>query len=478
MSADVKPNRRSAALLRGFAQRQFLLALLGGAPAWALAVWLLAGLPWLIYPRLLLMLLCTLVWLGCAFALRGRAEHQRQLLGNVIEGIAAGDYSQRLRQDGADDLLGQQLNQLIDRLHQQRQQALAASRLADNVLRHIDVAVFAFDAQQRLQLANPSAQRLLQHSSDQLVGRAAAELGLLPLLEAANNAGDSPTLEHVFPGAAGLWQLRRQHYAIGEQPHLLLFVTDLKQVLREQELQAWQRLLRVLSHEVNNSLTPIASLSSMVGRSVRAEAGSQAPMSEELRQDSLEALGLIEERARHLGDFVRRYAQLARPPEPRKTPFDLLALLRRLPALLPEAGLTLQIDEGGPAEGQVLPVDEQSAALPFYGDAALIEQLMINLLKNGVEAGGVPLVLRIQRQPLQLSLLDRGSGLANPANLFVPFYTTKPGGSGIGLVLARQIAEVHQGSLQLLPRPDGPGSEARLVFASAHAVAMEAAVKQ
>ncbi|MDT8998965.1 ATP-binding protein [Paucibacter sp. APW11] len=465
-----------AGLLRGFAQRQFLLALAGGAPAWALAVWLLAGLPWLIYPKVLLILLCTLAWLGSAVALRARAEFQRQLLGNVIEGIAAGDYSQRLRQDGADDLLGRQLNQLIDRLHQQRQQALAASGLADNVLRHIDVAVFAFDRQQRLQLANPTAQRLLQRGSDQLLGRPAAELGLLPLLQAAESPADSSTLEHVFAGAAGLWQLRHQRYEIAGQPHQLLFVTDLKQVLREQELQAWQRLLRVLSHEVNNSLAPIVSLSNLVAGSLRNEG--QPPMSEEQRRDSLEALGLIEDRARHLGDFVQRYAQLARPPAPHRVPFDLLAQLRRLPALLPEAGLTLQIDAGEHGEGQVLPLDDQTAPLPFYGDAALIEQLMINLLKNGIEAGGAPLSLVIQRQPLQLSLLDRGCGLANPANLFVPFYTTKPGGSGIGLVLARQIAEAHQGSLQLLPRRNGPGSEARLCFASAVPAAAEAAVKQ
>ncbi|WP_271009712.1 sensor histidine kinase [Paucibacter sp. B51] len=459
MSAANEPAKPGLALAvdRGFAGRLRRAALLGGAPAWALACLLVWQQPWLIYPKLLCIALCSLGWLGTAAWLHARAEHQRRLLGHVIEAMANGDYSQRLRLQGGSaepDALATQLNALVDSLHQQRLQSLAAERLAENVLQTLDVAVFAFDAQERLQLANPSALGLLRRAREHALGRSAAELGLDELLRADPEA----LREQVFPGAAGLWRLRQHRYEVEGQARRLLFVSDLKQVLRSEELQAWQRLLRVLSHEVNNSLAPIASLSDTLRRRLDALGPGAILPPDDWRAEQAEALGLIEERARHLADFVRRHAQLARPLEPRMQRFDLLALLRRLPALLPQAQLTLEFDGISP-----------DAGLDFYGDPGLLEQLFINLLKNGIEAGGAPLLLRLklrlQAEPLQISLLDRGCGLANPANLFVPYYTTKPQGSGIGLVLARQIAECHQGSLQLLPRSDGPGCQALLRFA-------------
>jgi len=453
---------------QGFAQKQFLWALAGGAPALAIAAYLLSQQAWSIYPKILLLSLAAAAWLGAAWRLRQRAEFQRLLLGNVIEGVLAGEYQQRLRRAGPEDLLGEQINRLVDSLYQQRQQAMAALSLAENVVQQLDVAVFAFDEQDCLQLANPSALRLLQCSASQALGREASSLGLAALLQA-----DTEQLcEHVFPGAAGLWRLHRQAYAMpGSGPaaqHRLLFVTDLKQVLREEELQAWQRLLRVLSHEVNNSLAPIASLSEMLSQGLRKQASGQAAGAD-WHQDAEESLALIRDRAQHLGEFVQRYAQLARLPEPHKQRFDLAALLRRLPALLPQARLELQ------------GLAESAGELLFFGDPVQIEQMLINLLQNGIEAGGAPLCLRVQAQPpeiclrvqaqpLELCLLDQGSGLANPANLFVPFYTTKPQGSGIGLVLARRIAEAHQGSLTLSNRTDGPGCQALLRFATPQGV--------
>ena len=423
-----------------------LLTLLGGAPAWALMslwVWQQA---WLIYPKILLWLLCSAAWLGAAWGLARRAEFQHQTIANLIAGIAAGDYSQRLRRTAANDPLGAQINALVDSLHLQRLRAEEAHSLVDNVLQGIDVAIFAFDRQARLQLANPAALALLRQDSQQVLGRSASELGLAALLTA-----DTGFLsEHVFAGAAGLWRLRRLAYSAGGLSQTLLFVTDLKQVLRSEELHAWRRLLRVMSHEVNNSLVPISSLSATLRANLaRGDSG-----------DLDEGLAIIHVRAQLLAVFVRRYARLARLPEPQNQLFDLAALLRRLPTMLPDAALRLTV-EGSMAEPMSADFE-----LPFFGDPVQLEQLLINLLKNGVEAGGAPLELRCRAHPLRLTLLDHGVGLANPANLFVPFYTTKPGGTGIGLVLARQIAEAHHGSLSLEPRSDGPGTAAILRFAS------------
>lgn len=433
----------------GFKNQLFLLALLGGAPAWGLTAWLVWPLPWLIYPKILLVAGSAAVWLGCAWGLRARAGYQLVTIGNVVEGMAAGDYSLRLRRAGAQEELGRQINRLADALHRQRLRSEEALRLVDNIVASIDVAICAFDAEARLVLANPTALALLQQPLGAVLGRPAAALGLAELLTA-----DTEQLrEQVFPGAAGLWRLRRQSYAVEGRAHTLLFITDLKQVLRSEELQAWRRLLRVLSHEVNNSLGPIASLSATLRQQMPAEdKWKDLALPADWRHDLDEGLAIMQDRALHLAEFVRRYAALARLPEPRKRVFDLAELLRRLPAMLPEARLALQID---------------AEPLPFFGDPVQIEQLLINLLKNGVEAGGAPLSLHCQAVPLQISVLDHGPGIANAANLFVPFYTTKPEGAGIGLVLSRQIAEAHGAVLNLEARTDGPGCAAVLRFASA-----------
>lgn len=426
----------------GFKNQLFVLALAGGAPAWVALLLLVWPQPWLIYPKLLLLAGSAAAWLGAAWALRTRAGFQLQTIGNVVEGMAIGDYSLRLRRASEQDELGAQINRLADVLHRERLRSEQALRLVDSVVDSIDVAICVFDPGQRLLLANPTALALLQQPREAVLGRSAESLGLASLL-----AADVERLhEHVFPGAAGLWRLWRQAYQVeGQQAQQLLFITDLKQVLRNEELQAWRRLLRVLSHEVNNSLGPIASLSATLRKQLAAEGGAT-------QQDLDEGLSIMQERSQHLAEFVRRYAALARLPEPRKRVFDLAELVQRLPAMLPEARLQLQFERPGP--------------LPFLGDPAQIEQLLINLLKNGVEAGGAPLQLQCQAEPLQLCLLDQGTGIANPTNLFVPFYSTKPEGTGIGLVLCRQIAEAHGGALTLAPREDGPGCKAVLRFAA------------
>lgn len=465
--------------LFGFAGQMGVLALAGGAPAMLAANFWVWQQTWLIYPKLLLCLLLSLAWLGAARTIYKRAEFHLQTIGNLVEGIAGGDYSHRLRRAGPDDLLGLQINQLVDGLHRQRLQAKEAMSLVNSVMQGIDVAIFAFDAQGHLQLANPCALSLLGQPGSAVIGRLAADLGLAELL----NADTGQLSQHVFPGAAGLWQLRRQHYAVESaaesavegREHTLLFVTDLKQVLRGEEMQAWRRLLRVLSHEVNNSLVPISSLSDTLRKSLASIHSKQVDANnEEELADLDEGLSLIRERAIHLAEFVRRYAQLARLPEPHKRVFDLAGLLRRLPTMLPQAQLQLSLEaQDSPAgEAQQVTLLPPELEIPFFGDPVQIEQLLINLLKNGIEADGAPLELRCHLQPLRLTVLDEGTGLANPDNLFVPFYSTKPDGGGIGLLLSRQIAEAHQGSLILQARGTARGCAAILSFGNTHQAAL------
>jgi len=422
--------------------RLLALLLAGSLPAWLLSAVLVWRLDWLIYPKIALLVLTGGAILASAAWLHQETQNQRRTVGNLIAAIREGDYSLRMRHRGQPALaeLADEINQLAGQLHAQRLRSEEALRLVDSVVEGIEIAIFALDEDGRLRLANPAACRLLQRPQAQLLGRPVAELELADLPK-----DDAQTvLEWVFPGGAGLWQLSRRGYRVEGRQHTLLFVQDLKQVLRSEELKAWRQLIRVLSHEVNNSLGPIASVGATLSKLVQAGPGN------EHSEDLLQGLGIIEERAQRLAEFVRRYAALARLPEPHKQVFDLTALLQSLPALRPEARLQL---------------DGPSLPCPFYGDPVQIEQLLINLIKNGEEAGGAPLTLRWQAAPLQISLQDQGSGIANPANLFTPFYTTKVEGSGIGLVLCRQIAEAHHGSLLLRNREDGPGCEAVLRFA-------------
>ncbi|GAB3253426.1 sensor histidine kinase [Chitinimonas naiadis] len=427
----------------GHDRRLLAILLAGSLPAWLVQAVLVWQLGWLIYPKILLLCLTGIAVIASVTAVHRQTLNQRRTISNLVAAIRVGDYSMRLRHRPDDALaeLASEINQLASSLHQQRLKSEEALRLVDSVVEGIEVAIFAVDEDGLLRLANPAACQLLQQSSEQLLGQPAASMGLSDLLAADPQA----ITERVFPGGAGLWQLRRRGYRAEGRQHTLLFVNDLKQVLRSEELKAWRQLIRVLSHEVNNSLGPIASVSATLRKLTQAD-----PLPEDCSEDLQHGLEIIEERAQRLGEFIRRYAALARLPEPHKQVFDLGALLQSLPALQPEA--QLQID------GPTIPA-------PFYGDRGQIEQLLINLIKNGVEAGGTPVTIRWQAQPLQISVLDSGSGIANPTNLFVPFYTTKPEGSGIGLVLCRQIVEAHHGTLALQNREDGVGCVAVVRFA-------------
>jgi two-component system, NtrC family, nitrogen regulation sensor histidine kinase NtrY len=389
------------------------------------------------------------VCLGFAFALREKVVLPLQTLSNLLAALGEGDFSIRARGARGGDPLGEvlvEVNALVETLRHQRLDALEATTLLRKVMAEIDVAVFTFDEARDLKFVNRAGSRLLAQPGERLLGRSAAEIGLDDCL-----AGRAPrVINTAFPGSAGRWEIRRSQFRQGGRPHELLVLSDLSRPLREEERQAWQRLIRVIGHEMNNSLAPIKSIAGSLGTIVERE-----PLPDDWRDDVQRGLAVIGSRAEALSRFMSAYARLAKLPPPTVEPLDLGALVDRVVTL--EHAHHIRV-AGGPR-------------LTIQGDADQLEQLLINLLRNALDAaretgGGV--TVGWQRLPhanppsLELWVEDEGPGLSNTGNLFVPFFTTKPGGSGIGLVLSRQIAEAHGGDLTLANRDDRQGCRASL----------------
>jgi len=366
-------------------------------------------------------------------ALGSAAERPLQTVSNLLAAIREGDFSFRARIPAKEDALGdvfRELNTLSELLQQQRAKAMEATALLRSVMEEIDVAVFAFDEGGHLQLVNRAGEGFLGRSQAELLGRLASDLGLGDALA----SGGPQLLDLALPGRVGRFERRRSVFRQAGRPHQLLVLSDLTRPLREEERQAWQRLIRVLGHEINNSLAPIQSLSG----SIATLLARQGP---EWQEDAATGLAIIESRTQALGRFMESYTRLARLPEPRLGPVAAGPLVHKLAALEPRLPVAV---EDGPA-------------LTFQGDSDQLEQALINLLRNAVDSvleggGGVCFTWRRVGGWLEFLIEDEGPGLPQSGNLFVPFFTTKPGGSGIGLVLARQIAEGHQGSLHLANR--------------------------
>lgn len=395
------------------------------------------------------------------YVLREQLSYSLRTLTNVVAALRDGDFSIRPHAAPSTDPLGAlaaEINALADTLREQRLGALEASALLRTAIEEMDAAIFTFDERHRLRIANRAAERLLARPVEQILGRTAEDLGLRVCLE-----GDSTRVEAMtFPGGMGRFGFRRTGFRQGGRPHQLLVVTDLSRALREEERQAWQRLLRVLGHELNNSLAPIKSVATSLESLCR-----QNPPPPDLPEDLRQGLALISARAEALSRFMQAYAQLARLPAPNLAPMAVEPWIRH------SAGLETRVQvQVLPGPGSILQADRDQ-----------MEQLLINLIRNAadavLEAAGpgsantpphpqTPTGSRVEvawskvGPDLEVRVEDDGPGIANPGNLFVPFFTTKPSGSGIGLSLSRQIAEAHGGRLTLENRVGTRGCIARL----------------
>ena len=427
-----------------------MLALAAGFPGIALCALLLwldgysSRLQWTVD------LFLVFFWLVISASLKSRVVRPLQTLSNILAAIREGDYSIRGRRAASGDALGEvmlEVNDLGATLRGQRLGAMEATALLRKVMSEIDSAIFAFDPASRLQLVNRAGEKLLAQTETRLLGRTSEELGLTACFDGHEGPGPH-TMQMVFPGGAGRWEIRSGTFREGGMQHQLLVLTDLSQTLREEERSAWQRLLRVLGHELNNSLAPIKSVAGSLADLIKRET-----QPADWREDMHRGLEVISARADSLARFIESYSKLARLPQPRFERLNIAELIARVATL--ETRLPIKLLPG--------------PDIVVQADGAQLEQLLINLVRNAVDAsldtqGSVEVGWTRQNGQVVVCVKDEGLGLANTANLFVPFFTTKASGSGIGLVLSRQIAEAHGGTLTVENRLDGGGCEARLTL--------------
>jgi two-component system, NtrC family, nitrogen regulation sensor histidine kinase NtrY len=417
--------------------------------------------PWRLESKLLLLGGEALVCLLIGASLHEHIVRPLQTLANVVGALREEDYSFRARLAVSDDALGElslEVNALADLLAQHRTGTIEATALLQRVVEEVDIPIFAFDPARKLRLISSAGEKLLQTPSAQVLGKTASELGLESALSCENEA----LVDLQFTSNAR-WFVRRSSFRQQGIPHTLLVLSDVSRALRDEERRAWQRLIRVIGHELNNSLAPIKSIAGSLNARVR-----EMNVVSEQRQDFERGLEIIETRAASLNRFLQAYRQLAQMPAPVLRECSISAVIKRVAAL--ETRVHVAIVSG--------------PDITLMADTDQLEQMLINLLRNAAEAmveaaapqnpnrppareDSIPqitLTWKLAEKDVALTIEDNGPGLMNPANVFVPFYTTKPQGSGIGLVLSRQICEAHGGRLELSNRSGGTGCIVRIIL--------------
>ena len=464
----VRPRKRVRLLYEHRVNLYCFLVALPGLLVSIVLVWMQ---PWALESRLALIALELFVWWLLALALQEQTTRPLQTLSNVIGALREEDYSFRARNAVAEDALGElslEVNALADMLSDEKIRAIEATALLQRVVDEIDAPLFAFDPASVLRLVNPAGEHLLRQSKSRMLGRSAAELKLQKCLTGGNESLVELDLDLNLNDSQARWLLRRSSFRQNGVPHTLIVLSDVSRALREEERRAWQRLIRVLGHELSNSLAPIKSIAGSLNSRISATA-----MDPEVRNDVQHGLEIIEARSASLHRFLEAYRRLAQMPAPVLREVELPKLVARVATL--ETRIRVCVHKG--------------PDLVFIADPDQLEQMLINLVRNAADAvlelssaavamepctqavdsdSEVDMKVRVRwdvnESDVNLLIEDNGPGLLNPANVFTPFYTTKPSGSGVGLVLSRQIAEAHGGRIEISNRNGARGCLVKVVL--------------
>ena len=413
-------------------------ALLAASIAVAVGAWL--PLPWLAWIVSVALVLPLALWLLRRFM--GPINRLIAALADGVSGFRDGDFSLSIAATRKDELgrLVALYNEVGELLRAERQNLYQRELLLDTVIQTSPLALVLTSAAGHVLYSNTAARQLF-HGGRMMEG---LQLDLLleecprSLRDAALAARDGLyTVEAA--GEQEIYHVSRQRFLLNAREHQLLLFKQLTRELTRQELQTWKKVIRVISHELNNSLAPISSLAHS-GRILAAQGDTR-------KLD--EVFGTIEERASRLKTFLEGYARFAKLPQPRRERVEWAAFLQQLAQTAP------------------FRLVGEPPVRPAHFDPAQMQQVLINLLKNARESGSAPdeIALEVTQQPqqVQLRVLDRGSGMSEAvlAGALLPFYSTKPEGSGLGLALCREIVEAHAGRLSLANR-EGGGLEVRV----------------
>ncbi|HWG50052.1 MAG TPA: ATP-binding protein [Candidatus Acidoferrales bacterium] len=416
-----------------------------GLPAVILSLVLLWRTGYSLDHKIELSFLVVAIWSGLGLSARAYVVHSLQVLSNVISAVRDEDFSFRATQAHPGDALGElalEINGVSRALAEERLSAIDTSNLLRKVMAEAGTVIFAFSLDDRLKIVNHVGTRFLGQREEAVLNRTAAELGIADLLE-------GPPTEVVSRAGFGTnkrWIVRRGNFRQRGEPQRLIILSEASEALRAEERLAWQKLIRVLSHEINNSLAPIRSIAHTLGR-ISGNAELPMPLSQHLAH----GLEVIRDRADFLNRFLQSYTRLAKMPVPARRKVALEQLISRVASL--ESRLSVNVAPGPPVHINV--------------DPDQLEQALINLIKNAADSvllspghvspTAITIEWNVHASDLEIRVLDEGIGLTDTENLFIPFYTTKQTGTGVGLLITRQIIEAHQGTLLLRNRENTIG---------------------
>lgn len=430
-------------------EKQLLFSiLLAGLPGVLLGLFLLSRTDYSLDHKVEITALVVFLWLGLSGSARDRVMNSLRVLSNVISAVKDEDFSFRATKATPGDALGDlalEINSLSRALGEERAGAIEKTSLLRKIMAETGTIIFAFSPDNRLRIVNRAGALFLGRPEKEIMSRTALELGIEDLV-----AG--PAWEVVSRSDSGVekrWIVRRASFRQSGEPHNLIVLAEASEALRAEERVAWQRLIRVLSHEINNSLAPIRS----IARTLRRMASTTElpmPISENLDH----GLEVIHDRADSLNRFLQSYTRVAHVPRPDRRAVALDSLIAQIVTL--ESRLATNIVPGPSVQISV--------------DPDQLEQALINLIKNAADSvllvsgkqigpEAVTVLWAVHGKDIEIYIRDEGIGLTETENLFVPFYTTKQTGSGIGLLLSRQIIEAHQGTLTLRNRVERSGCE-------------------